>query len=186
MVFRFRMLSDENDNFVRDYEVLYDTTLLEFHDFILRSLEYEECMASFFTADDRWEKLREFTRMDMDDGAEDAPLAMEKVTLGQIIHNNRDRLIYLFDIFGDRAYFLELTGSFESKPGISYPREIYVQAEAPDQYDPSKNVVSGEGSTPRFSRPIRGRSTVGCLSARPSLRPNSCRQLSIILLHPMT
>ena len=30
MVFRFRMLSDENDNFVRDYEVLYDTTLLEF------------------------------------------------------------------------------------------------------------------------------------------------------------
>ena len=146
MVFRFRMLSDENDNFVRDYEVLYDTTLLEFYDFILRSLEYEECMASFFTADDRWEKLREFTRMDMDDGAEDAPLAMEKVTLGQIIHNNRDRLIYLFDIFGDRAYFLELTGSFESKPGISYPREIYAQAEAPDQYDPSKNVVSGEGS----------------------------------------
>ena len=58
MVFRFRMLSDENDNFVRDYEVLYDTTLLDFHNFILRSLEYEDCMASFFTADDRWEKQR--------------------------------------------------------------------------------------------------------------------------------
>lgn len=26
----------------------------------------------------------------------------------------------------------------------------------------------------------------GCLSARPSLRPNSCRRLSIILLHLMT
>ena len=51
MVFRFRMLSDENDNFVRDYEVPYDMTLLDFHNFILRSLEYEECMASFFTAD---------------------------------------------------------------------------------------------------------------------------------------
>ena len=46
MVFRFRMLSDENDNFVRDYEVPYDMTLLDFHNFILRSLEYEECMAS--------------------------------------------------------------------------------------------------------------------------------------------
>lgn len=55
MVFRFRMLSDENDNFVRDYEVPYDMTLLDFHNFILRSLEYEECMASFFTADERWE-----------------------------------------------------------------------------------------------------------------------------------
>lgn len=103
MVFRFRMLSDENDNFVRDYEVPYDMTLLDFHNFILRSLEYEECMASFFTADERWEKLREFTLMDMDDGSEGAPAAMESVTLGQIIHNNRDRLIYLFDIFGDRA-----------------------------------------------------------------------------------
>ena len=40
MVFRFRMLSDENDHFVRDYEVMYDTTLLEFHNFILDSLEY--------------------------------------------------------------------------------------------------------------------------------------------------
>ena len=69
---------------------------------------------------------------------------MEKVTLGQVIHNNRDRLIYLFDMFGDRAYFLELTGTFESKPGASYPREIYAQAEAPDQYDPSKTRVSGE------------------------------------------
>ena len=39
MVFRFRMLSDENDHFVRDYEVMYDMTLLDFHQFILETLE---------------------------------------------------------------------------------------------------------------------------------------------------
>ena len=111
MVFRFRMLSDENDHFVRDYEVMYDTTLLEFHNFILDSLEYEPCMASFFTADDRWEKQREFTLMEMGDGSGEGPETMESIRLGQIIHNLRDRLIYLFDLFGDRAYYLELTGS---------------------------------------------------------------------------
>ncbi|MEG1886441.1 MAG: hypothetical protein RR182_09270, partial [Alistipes sp.] len=110
MVFQFRMLSDENDNFVRDYEVLYDMTLLEFHQFILHTLEYEACMASFFTADKLWEKLREFTLVDMGENTENAPLPMETVTLGQIIHKIGDRLIYLFDLFGDRAYFLELTG----------------------------------------------------------------------------
>ena len=146
MVFRFRMLSDENDNFVRDYEVPYDMTLLDFHNFILRSLEYEECMASFFTADERWEKLREFTLMDMDDGSEGAPAAMESETMGQPNHNNRDRLIYLFDMFGDRAYFLELTGAYEMPKDGSYPREIYAQADAPDQYDPSKTATAGEGS----------------------------------------
>lgn len=140
MVFRFRMLSDENDNFVRDYEVLYDMTLLDFHNFILQSLEYEECVASFFTADDRWEKRREFTSVDMGGGSEEGPQAMEAATLGQIIHNKRDRLIYLFDLFGDRAYYLELTGAYESDENASYPREIYAQADAPDQYDPTKNA----------------------------------------------
>ena len=104
MVFRFRMLSDENDRFVRDYEVMYDMTLLDFHEFLLEALEYEPCMASFFTADNRWEKLREFTLMDMGEGGPDAPEAMDQVTLGQVIHHLRDRLIYLFDLFGDRAY----------------------------------------------------------------------------------
>ena len=84
--------------------------------------------------------------MDMDDGSEGAPAAMESVTLGQIIHNNRDRLIYLFDMFGDRAYFLELTGAYEMPKDGSYPREIYARADAPDQYDPSKTATAGEGS----------------------------------------
>ena len=147
MVFRFRMLSDENDRFVRDYEVSYDTTLLEFHDFLLRSLEYEPCMASFFTADDRWNRLREFTLMDM--GAEngEGPEPMERIALGQILHSNRDRLIYLFDLFGDRAYYLELTGAAEAQAGAEYPREIFARAEAPDQYDPSKTRADEEGGS---------------------------------------
>lgn len=146
MVFRFRMLSDENDNFVRDYEVKYDMSLLEFHTFILRSLEYEECMASFFTADERWEKLREFTLVEMGNDGEEAPQLMEQVSLGQIIHSKRDRLIYLFDLFGNRAYYLELTGSYEADPGALYPREIYARAEVPDQYDPSKTLLEDEDS----------------------------------------
>lgn len=144
MVFRFRMLSDENDRFVRDYEVLYDTSLLEFHRFILESLEYEECMASFFTADKMWNRLREFTLVDMGTGEQDAPESMEHVVLGQIIHRLRDRLIYLFDLFGDRAYYLELTGVYEADPKSLYPREIFAVAAAPDQYDPSKTRADEE------------------------------------------
>lgn len=143
LIFRFRMLSDENDNFVRDYEVRYDMTLLEFHNFLLETLEYEPCMASFFTADKLWEKQREFTLMDMGDGETGgASEKMEDVCLGQIIHNQRDRLIYLFDMFGDRAYYLELTGAFKEEEGDGvFPREIFARAEVPDQYDPSKNVI---------------------------------------------
>ena len=144
MVFQFRMLSDENDHFVRDYEVMYDMNLLDFHRFILRSLGYEPCMASFFTADDRWERGREFTVEDMGGGdSETAPLAMERVTLGQLIHNNRDRLIYLFDLVGDRAFYLELVGAKKPQAGAAYPRVAFEHAPAPDQYDPSANRDEG-------------------------------------------
>lgn len=34
MIFKFRMLSDENDGFIREYEVPYDMNLLDFNDFI--------------------------------------------------------------------------------------------------------------------------------------------------------
>lgn len=144
MILQFRMLSDENDNFVRDYEVMYDMTLANFHKFILASLDYEDCMASFFTADDRWERLHEFTAVDMG-GGEDAPTPMDAVTLGQIIHNHRDRLIYQFDMLTDRAYYLELTGAKEAEAGFDYPRVAFENAPAPDQFDPDA-VDSNEGS----------------------------------------
>ena len=146
MILQFRMLSDENDNFVRDYEVMYDMTLYDFHRFILSSLEYEDCMASFFTADDRWERIREFTALDMGESNDEfAPVPMDKVLLAQVLRNNRDRLIYQFDMFSERSYYLELTGAKEAEKGFEYPRVAFENAPAPDQFDPDA-VGADEGS----------------------------------------
>ena len=80
MILKFRMLSDENDNFVRDFEVSHEMTLADFHNFIIESLGYDQCMASFFVADNHWNRLREFTLMDMGDGEmmEEAPMSMAR------------------------------------------------------------------------------------------------------------
>ena len=146
MILQFRMLSDENDNFVRDFEVMYDMTLLDFHRFIIESLEYADCMASFFTADDKWQPLREFTAVDMGDaGIDNGPLPMEKVLIAQVLRNNRDRLIWQFDMFSERAYYLELTGAKEADPDFEYPRVAFENAPAPDQFDPDA-VNADEGS----------------------------------------
>ena len=42
MIYRFRMLSDENDNFVRDFEVDASNTLLDLHDFLIKMLRYDQ------------------------------------------------------------------------------------------------------------------------------------------------
>ena len=143
IIFQFRMLSDENDHFVRDYEVPADMTLVQFHDFIRETLEYEESMVSFYTADERWEKLREFTLMDMGDDAPNAPLPMASVTLRQILFHLHDRLVYQFDLFANRAYYLELTGVESAREEFSYPRERFAHGTVPDQFDPDATPDDG-------------------------------------------
>ena len=135
MVFRFRMLSDENDNFVRDFEVMADSTLLELHDFIISMLGYDPCMASFYTADSRWERIKEYTYMDMGEemGAMGvcSPEPMATSRLEDVLTHLHDRLIYMFDPFT------------EPQQGMKYPRVQFEHSPAPDQYDPEANEQSG-------------------------------------------
>ncbi len=147
IVYKFRMLSDENDHFVRDYEVPATMTLLELHDFIIDSLDYEPCITSFYTADKQWERLREFTTVDMgfasDDDEIEAPVAMEKAILCEILHYMNDRLIYNFDLLGNRAYYLELIDAQEGNSPEGYPRESFAHATPPDQYDADASQQDG-------------------------------------------
>ncbi len=139
MIFHFRMLCDEDDYFLREYEVPYDMTLSDFREFIDRDVHYRsDSVTSFFTADSQWNKLEEFTSVDMDMGETEAegPRVMSDTLLSQILHNNRDRLIYCFDLFGDRAFYLELTGAKKTEAGVEYPRTVATQNDAPDQDHP--------------------------------------------------
>ena len=141
------MLTDENDHFVRDFEADEKTTLLGLHEFIIEMLGYDQCMASFFTADDRWEKTQEFTYMDMDggmgDGGNGMPLPMVTAVLGDVLTHLHDRLIYVFDPFTQRAYYIELIEAKEPQKGMEYPRLQFAHAATPDQYDPEDNEDGG-------------------------------------------
>ena len=140
------MLSDENDNFVRDFEVSHEMNLLEFHNFIIESIGYDDCMASFYTADDQWHPQQEFSLMDMDDEQfEGAPIAMEKVTLAELVVAECNRLIYQFDMMQDRAFFLEVVSVSQPNPDLEYPRVSFENARVPDQYDPDA-VPADDGS----------------------------------------
>ncbi|MFI3285232.1 MAG: hypothetical protein R3Y08_01130 [Rikenellaceae bacterium] len=146
IVYTFRMLSDENDHFVRDYEVPSTLTLLELHEFIIDTLEYDQCMTSFFTADSKWEKIEEFTTVYMGfepSSEENVPRSMDSVALCDILSHMHDRLIYNFDLFVSRAYYLELIDAKEVNDPHRYPRESFAHATPPDQYDPYDSEEDG-------------------------------------------
>lgn len=136
MILKFIMLSGEKEGFVREYEVPQDMSLADFHNFISASLNYDEtAMVSFFSADPAWHKLREFTLLDMGAGDEEgAPLPMSEVSVFQAAPEKHDRLLYVYDLFGDRSMFVEMVGAAKPEEGAMYPRVVSARGEPPVQF----------------------------------------------------
>jgi len=118
-------------------------TLAEFHRFVIESLGYDDCMASIFKSDAGWNKHQEYTHMDMGIDGESAPIAMDRVHLLEVTGELHDRMIYLFDMFNDRAFYIELVEVKRADEHLTYPRVAFEHATAPDQYDPEVTVDDG-------------------------------------------
>jgi hypothetical protein len=118
MVYKFVVLSDEDESFVREFEFLDTHTLMDFHNLIQDELEFDKSqLASFFMATDNWEKEEEFTLFDMGTGSS----TMEVAVLEDIIFRKNQKLLYVFDFFNERALFVEYTGEAQEIDGREYP-----------------------------------------------------------------
>lgn len=130
MVYKFVVLSDEDESFVREFEFLHSHTLLDFHNMIQDELEFDKSqMASFFMATDNWEKEEEFTLFDMGTGSS----TMETAVLEDIIFRKNQKLLYGFDFFNDRALFVEYTGETKEIEGREVPLCTNSKGVAPKQ-----------------------------------------------------
>jgi hypothetical protein len=118
MVYKFVVLTDEDESFVREFEFLDTHTLLDFHNLLQDELEFDKSqMASFFMATDNWEKEEEFTLFDMGTGSS----TMETAVLEDIIFRKNQKLLYVFDFFNERALFVEYTGETKEVEGRELP-----------------------------------------------------------------
>ena len=145
MVYKFVVLSDEDESFVREFEFLDSQTLLDFHNVIQEELEYDKSqMASFYLATDNWEKEEEFTLFDMGTGSS----TMDSAILEDIIFRKNQKLLYVFDFFNDRALFVECTGEAEEIDDRDYP--ICTNSKG----IPPKQVVFGSSSRKLYNNII--------------------------------
>ena len=66
MVYRFTLISDEVDHFLREIQIDSEATFQDFHKAILSSVGYpDDQMTSFFICSNNWEKETEITLEDM-------------------------------------------------------------------------------------------------------------------------
>lgn len=133
MVYKFRILSDEVDNFTREIAIDSEDTFLDLHNAILDSVGYtKDQMTSFFLCNDEWEKGTEITLIEMDSSPETDNWIMESTKLSELIEEEDQKLLYVFDYLTERAFFMEIFQIVPNK-NLTAAKCILSEGDAPQQ-----------------------------------------------------
>lgn len=134
MIYLFRIISDENPDFFRDLVADASDTFLEFHQTLQKELGYDPTqLASFFITNHQWEKQQEITLIDMMPDAGVTTFTMDQVCLEEHISELNQRMIYVFDFFSNRAFFIELIETAEETSSKNTPFIGHSKGEPPPQ-----------------------------------------------------
>ena len=111
MVYKFRIISDEVDDFLREIKIDSEASFYDLHEAILKCTGYkDDQMTSFFICDDDWEKEIEITLEDMGSGnSEEDTFVMRETPLSELLEDEKQKLIYVFDPINERVFFIELS-----------------------------------------------------------------------------
>lgn len=136
-VYRFRLLYEDHEDFLRDFDILSSQTFADFHNIIKQSIELPgNELASFFVCDRNWRKKREITLINMHNEAQEEadyeerrgpkpariPVTeMDKVRIKDIIDDPHQRLLYEYDFLNPKVFFIELTRILEASIKEQYP-----------------------------------------------------------------
>jgi hypothetical protein len=144
-VYKFRLLSDINDDFVRDIEIQANQTFFDFHNAINQCVKMNgQELASFHICDQKWNKLQEITLIDMigmeEPGEESKTVEetyiMKDSVIRDFINEPHQRLLYEYDFLSQSAFFIELLNVHKQKDDGPYPKCTFKKGDMEQQSVP--------------------------------------------------
>lgn len=110
MIYRFIIISNEVEDFMREIKIDANATFLQLHKAILDSCGFDEGeFTSFTICGEGWEKEQEITLEEMDTSSEQDSYVMATTRLTEFLLDEKQHLIYTFDPLADRMFFMELS-----------------------------------------------------------------------------
>lgn len=148
MIFQFRLISDEVKDFARELVIDSNQSFLDFHKAIQKNLGYDpHQLASFFITNNAWEKMEQITLIDMEDTEGGNTLTMENAILKDYINPDGQRMLYVFDFFSERSFFIELTEVLKGKISSTLPKITYAHGDPPVQINLGMDDLSVDNYT---------------------------------------
>lgn len=142
MVYQLKITSIENADFLRIIEIDGEQSFADLHWCIQQCCGYSsEQLASFFVAGDNYGTQTEITFLDF--GRTNSQLEiMGRTKLKNILSEKGQRLLYVFDFFNDRSFYIELTEIYMEKH-LQENKVAYKQGDAPAQV--MEEELQGQG-----------------------------------------
>lgn len=134
MIYKFRIISDESKEFARELLIDGEQTFLDFHHCLQENLAYDPAqLASFFITNPSWEKQLQITLIDMMDDEGGNCITMEQRKIREHFKKKGDRMLYVYDFFSERSFFIELTEVMDISESKALPKVIFAHGDPPPQ-----------------------------------------------------
>lgn len=110
MLYRFIIISDEVEDFMREIKIDSNDKFLALHKAIIKACGYtDDDITSFTICENGWEKVQDITLEDFSDSSEQDSYVMKSTRLSEFLQDEKQHMLYTFDSLGDRKFFIELT-----------------------------------------------------------------------------
>lgn len=151
-IYKFRMLSDVNEDFIRDIEIQGTQTFNDFHNTISDCVElHGNELASFHICNQKWQKMEEITLLDMgedvkkENNGQKIVAVMNDAVISDHISEPNQRLLYEYDFLNTKTFFIELLSVSKQKGDGNFPRCTFKRAEIIDDFvDPVSMLEDDE------------------------------------------
>lgn len=116
MVYRFTIISDEVEDFMREIQIDSEATFFDLHIAILKSVKYpDDQMTAFFLCSDKWERETEVALEDIGTSSDEDCWVMSETKLDELLEDEKQKMVYVFDPLADRAFYIELSEMITGK-----------------------------------------------------------------------
>jgi hypothetical protein len=133
MICVFEITSSETLDFKRLIHISPESTFEDLHRVIQNAVNFDHSqLASFFLADENWRKQIEISLLDSGKN-NSGLLSMRNIELNEYLTQIGQKLVYVFDFFNDRFFYLELKEKL-MKTDLKEPFVAYEKGSAPAQF----------------------------------------------------
>lgn len=109
MIYKFLVGSEESPSFKLEIVIDSSDTFMRLRNVILDAAGYDKGqMDSFYICNEEWHKEKEVTYVDMGVGDDEDIWLMEDTVLDELLDDEGQRLLFVFDYMNERNFFMVL------------------------------------------------------------------------------